>query len=107
MGHDSISWTQRLRERLPDLFGEKAAALKGEGNYYHDLEKRRFNFKCGIGFHGDTEVNGDRLVIAARVGASMPLHFQWFHRFKPVGASIAIPLHDADIYAMSEKAVAY
>ena len=96
VAYDSIPWTQRLRDRLPDLFGEKAVGLKGEGNYYYDLEK------CGIGFHGDTE---RRLVIAARVGASMPLHFQWFHRFKPVGTRIAIPLHDGDIYAMSEKAV--
>jgi hypothetical protein len=80
---------------MPDWFGEKARDLKAEGNYYYNLEK------CGIGFHGDGE---RRKVIAARVGASMPIHYQWFHRFKPVGERFVIPLHDGDMYIMSEKA---
>ena len=95
VAYESIPWTQRLRNAMPDWFGEKARDLKAEGNYYYDLEK------CGIGFHGDGE---RRKVVAARVGASMPIHYQWFHRFKPVGERFVIPLHDGDMYIMSEKA---
>lgn len=95
VAYESIPWTQRLRNAMPDWFGEKARDLKAEGNYYYDLEK------CGIGFHGDGE---RRKVVAARVGASMPIHYQWFHRFKPVGERFIIPLHDGDMYIMSEKA---
>jgi len=70
--------------------------LIAEGNYYYDLKR------CGIGFHGDKE----RVVVyAARLGASMPLHFQWFHRSLPVGERIIIPLDGGDVYVMSEKAV--
>jgi len=95
VAYESIPWTQRLRNVMPDWFGEKTRDLKAEGNYYYNLEK------CGIGFHGDGE---RRKVIAARVGASMPIHYQWFHRFKPVGERFVIPLHDGDMYIMSEKA---
>jgi hypothetical protein len=70
--------------------------LIAEGNYYYDHKR------CGIGFHGDKE----RVVVyAARLGASMPLHFQWFHRSLPVGKRIIIPLDGGDVYVMSEKAV--
>ena len=96
VAYGTIPLTSRLREALPAWFGEKARELQCEGNYYYDPAQ------CGIGFHGD----GERTrVIAARIGASMPLHFQWFHRFKPVGERVIIPLHDGDMYIMSEKAV--
>lgn len=88
--------THYLKESLPTYFGAKAEALKCEGNYYYDISK------CGIGFHGDSE---RRKVIGVRLGASMPLHFQWFREGEPVGAQTLIPLEGGDIYLMNEKAV--
>jgi len=73
-----------------------ARDLYAELNYYYDINK------CGIGFHGDTE---RRKVVGVRVGASMPLHFQWFQRSLPIGERVVIPLNQGDIYVMSEKAV--
>lgn len=88
--------TNQLHGKLEEFFGSKAAGLKGEGNYYYDINK------CGIGFHGDSE---RRKVIGVRLGAAMPMHWQWFHRKEPVGDRIIIPLNGGDIYLMSEKAV--
>ncbi len=85
-----------LRAALAPAFGPKADGLKAEGNYYFDVTK------CGIGYHGDTE---RRKVIAVRMGASLPIHYQWYHRSKPVGEHFVIPLHHGDLYIMSEKAV--
>ena len=85
---------QRIRETIADWTDDEL--LNGEANYYYDLSK------CGIGYHGDAE---RRLVFAVRMGADMPIHFQWFQRSKPVGNNIVIPLGDGDMYAMSEKAV--
>lgn len=84
-----------VREGLPRFFGGKAAGLLAEGNYYYDVRK------CGIGFHGDSE---RRIVIALRFGASIPLHYQWFLRGRPVGLRVALTLNHGDLYAMSEKA---
>jgi alkylated DNA repair dioxygenase AlkB len=83
-------------ETWPEAFGPKAEGLKGEGNYYYDLRK------CGIGWHGDTE---RRKVIALRLGAAMPIHFQWYTRGETVGPVYTIPLNGGDLYIMSEKAV--
>ena len=83
-------------ELLPKFFGMKATGLKCEGNYYYDIAK------CGIGFHGDSE---RRKVIAIRLGAELPIHYQWFHEGKPVGDRIILNLKGGDIYVMSEKAV--
>jgi hypothetical protein len=80
----------------PTRFGPKARGLKGEGNYYYNPKV------CGIGWHGDTE---RRKVIALRLGASMPIHFQWYHRSAAVGTIFTIPLNGGDMYIMSEKAV--
>jgi hypothetical protein len=88
---------EKLVATWPASFGEKAAHLKGEGNYYYDLKK------CGIGWHGDTE---RRKVIALRLGAStLPIHFQWYNKGVPVDSVISIPLVGGDLYIMSEKAV--
>jgi alkylated DNA repair dioxygenase AlkB len=84
-----------VRARLPAFFGPKAADLLAEGNYY-------INPGCGIGWHGDAE---RRIVIALRFGDSMPLHFQWFLRSRPVGLRVALTLDGGDLYAMSHKAV--
>ena len=66
---NEIPLTTAVTDRFGEFFGEKARNLKGEGNYYYDTTK------CGIGFHGDSE---RRKVIAIRLGASMPIHYQWF-----------------------------
>lgn len=93
----SLPLTSALYERLPALFGDKAAGLKGEGNYYYDINK------CGIGFHGDSE---RRRVIGVRLGAALPMHWQWFHEGFPLpGKRHIVPLSGGDIYVMSEKAI--
>jgi hypothetical protein len=96
IGWDGIPLTHRLVEQIGVMFGGKARGLQMEGNYYYD------NSKCGIGYHGDTE---RRKVIGVRLGASLPIHFQWYHRNQPIGDNRAIELNGGDIYMMSEKAV--
>lgn len=91
-----VPLTAKVRDALPAFFGAKATGLLGEGNYYYDVRR------CGIGFHGDTERS---IVVALRLGESIPLHFQWFSRGKPVGNRVAIELGHGDMYAMSAKAV--
>lgn len=92
--------TNKIRETLPTLFGEKARNLLAEGNYYFDLEK------TGIGFHGDAERKD---VIGVRTGededSGFPLHYQWFQNRNPIGERVQINLKNGDIYVMSEKAV--
>jgi len=95
VAYDDVPMTKRLVEGMEAFFGYKGSLI-AEGNYYYDLKK------CGIGFHGDAE---RRVVYAARLGASMPLHFQWFHRSEPVGERVVVPLDGGDVYVMSEKAV--
>ena len=86
-----------VREGLGIAFGPKACDLKCEMmNYYYDINK------CGIGYHGDSE---RKIVIAIRLGAPLPLHFQWFQGNKPVaGGHITLHLDHGDMYIMSEKA---
>lgn len=67
-----------------------------EGNYYYDVSKTY------IKAHGDKE---RRKVIGYRLGESFPLHFQWFHRFKPVTKKATFILNHGDLYMMSSKAV--
>lgn len=85
-----------VRLSLPLIIGEKANDLKAEGNYYYDVTK------CGIGHHGDSE---RRRVIGIRVGATLPLRYQWYHQSKPFGPAMDFHLNHGDIYIMSEKAV--
>lgn len=82
-----------IRKKLIKLIG--ISDIVAEGNYYYDVTK------CGIGFHGDAE---RKLVIGTRLGASMPLEYQWFFESKPIGERIHLELNDGDIYFMSEKA---
>ena len=67
-----------------------------EGNYYYNINT------CGIGFHGDAERNK---VIGLRLGATLPLVFQWYLQCKPVNEPKVISLSHGDIYIMSEKTV--
>lgn len=87
--------TRRLKRRLQRTFGK---SLIGEGNRYYDVRK------CGIGYHGDTE---RRIVIGCRLGAEMPLHFNWFYKGEPIGKNYRVMLQHGDVYAMSEKAVGF
>lgn len=87
---------QKARQRLEDFFGNKSKDMLAELNYYYDVNK------CGIGFHGDGE---RRLVIGLRIGATMNLHYQWFHQGSPVGKREILMLNEGDLYIMSEKAV--
>jgi hypothetical protein len=96
VAYSEVPLLQRLKLGLPNVLGDKAKQLIVEGNYYYDLRK------CGIGFHGDAE---RRKVVAVRLGATMPFHYQWFLRRKPVGPRIKLSFNHGDMYVMSEKAV--
>jgi len=81
--------------QIKKLLGDTAGDLYAEGNNYYDVNS------CYIGYHGDAE---RRKVIAIRLGAAMPLYFQWYHRFKPVGERLDLHLDHGDFYMMSDKA---
>ena len=93
-----VPLTQAVRGSLPDFLGPAADALMGEGNYYYDVSK------CGIGFHGDAE---RRKVVGVRLGASIPLEYQWFVDSEPIGDRVSLSLHGGDLYVMSEKATGF
>ena len=95
---NNVPLTMKIRDELPNYFGDSANQLKAEGNYYYDIKK------CGIGYHGDAE---RKIVIALRLGKIIPLHFHWFMKNKPVGDLCALELNDGDMYAMSEKATGF
>jgi len=88
-----------IRINLPIVTGiSKLGKLQCEANYYYDISKTY------IGFHGDTE---RRIVAGLRLGATFPLHYQWFHNHQPVSTRLTIQLNDGDMYFMDEKAVGY
>lgn len=95
---NDVPFTQQIRTELSKYFGNKALLLEAEGNYYYDINK------CGIGFHGDAE---RKVVIACRMGATLPIHYQWFKNSKPIGKRIILELNHGDLYAMSEKATGF
>jgi hypothetical protein len=92
---DAVPHTKRIRENLEKMH-PSMANIKAEYNDYYDVSV------CGIGYHGDSE---RREVVAVRVGATMPIYYQWHHRSKPVGPRQAITLGGDDLYVMSEKSV--
>jgi alkylated DNA repair dioxygenase AlkB len=94
VAYDSVPLLKKVRTELVNVIGEKARDLMVEGNYYYDKT-------CGIGFHGDAE---RMKVVGVRVGATIPLHYQWFQKLKPVGERVKIDLDHGDMYIMSEKA---
>lgn len=87
-----------VRQMLGEITGEKLVSLQCEGNRYYDVEKTY------IGFHGDTE---RRIVVAVRLGADFPMHYQWYQETAPVGELFTTILHHGDVYYMSEKAVGF
>jgi alkylated DNA repair dioxygenase AlkB len=84
-----------VRDRLEFFFGKQATGLLAEGNYYYDN-------KCGIGYHGDGE---RKIVIAVRLGDTMPLVYQWYMRHASQGKRVDFMLGHGDAYCMSSKAV--
>ena len=86
------------RKKVGEFFGEGATNLETEGNLYYNSDK------CGIGFHGDSE---RKKVIACSLGESRPLHWQWYHDSKPIGARIEFVINSGDMYIMSEKATGH
>ncbi len=95
VAYNTIPVLNSIRQALAGVCGVKGSGLVAEGNYYYDVTK------CGISFHGDSE---RRRVIALRLGASLPLHYQWFIRNKPIGDRVPLILDNGDLYVMSEKA---
>ena len=94
--YNDVPLTRYVRHMLPSYLGEKARNLAGEGNYYFDSSK------CGIGWHGDSE---RKRVVAMRLGASIPLAYQWHHRGNRIGDTIMFDdVNHGDLYVMSEKA---
>lgn len=85
-----------IRKGLGKYLGSKAANLNAEGNKYYDVSQ------CGIGWHGDAE---RKIVVAFRLGESMPLKYSWFLRNQPVGNPMTIDIGHGDMYIMSSKAV--
>eukprot|EP00466_Bigelowiella_natans_P005071 jgi/Bigna1/47591/estExt_Genewise1.C_160025 len=96
VAYSTIPLTKQLRQALPQVLGGKAEGLTCEGNYYYNVSQ------CGIGFHGDSE---RRKVVAVRLGATIPLHYQWFYRSHAVGSRGIHQINHGDMYIMSEKAV--
>lgn len=86
----------KFKEIIPNIEGMND--LVAEGNYYYDVSK------CGIGFHGDAE---RRKVIGVRLGASIPLHYQWYKMNRTQGSRERLILNHGDIYIMSEKATGF
>lgn len=93
-----IPYLKHFRDLLPMYFGEKANNLVAEGNRYYDVNS------CYINYHRDRE---RKIVIALRLGASLPLKYQWFRDGKPVGKEIKIIMNHGDLYAMSERALGW
>ena len=98
VAYSDVPILNAVREAIPSYLGNKGESLVAEGNYYYDPEK------CGIGFHGDAE---RKRVVALRLGASIPFHYQWFLNGKAVGKRVKLRLEHGDVYVMSEKATGF
>ena len=92
----SLPVLNRVRGGIAEMLGDQGKGLLAEGNHYYDVSK------CYIGWHGDAE---RRKVVAVRLGASMPLAYQWFQQGVQVGGKRTVTLHHGDLYIMSAKAV--
>lgn len=97
ISYSSVPCLDLLRKNIGNI-NEKAKNLFAEGNLYYDARN------CGIGYHGDAE---RKIVIAIRLGTSLPLHYQWYHESMPVGEKIELVLNSGDLYIMSEKATGF
>jgi hypothetical protein len=80
---DDVPCAKEIKDTMHKFLGDIAKNLKAEGNLYYDCKK------TGIGWHGDAERN---LVVAVRLGCSMPLKYNWFTGNKPIGNIIKFKL---------------
>jgi alkylated DNA repair dioxygenase AlkB len=92
---NSVPLLNKIKNTFPKILGHNGKNLVAEGNYYYDINH------CGIGYHGDSE---RKKVIGIRLGATIPLVYQWFHNGNSIGKKIKLSLNHGDIYFMSEKA---
>ncbi|XWV24736.1 hypothetical protein QJ856_gp1047 [Tupanvirus deep ocean] len=92
---NSVPLLKKIKNRLKQVLGDSGSGLVAEGNYYYDVSK------CGIGYHGDSE---RKKVIGVRIGATIPLVYQWHHKGQSIGQKMIFELNHGDIYIMSEKA---
>ena len=99
IGYDEVPLFQKVRDVLPEVFGEKARGLQSEGNHYYDR-------KSGIGFHGDSE---RKRVICCSLGTPTSLYFYWRGRgsSEAVSQKFDFKLVHGDMYIMSEKATGF
>lgn len=95
--YKDVPLTKIAKDRLKD-FIDKGENLVAEGNLYYNVNK------CYIGAHGDGE---RRMVVGLRLGATFPLHFQWYLQGSPVGLKKTIQLSNGDLYVMSDVAVGW
>lgn len=92
---DEVPLFKALRQKLPEVFGEKARNLNAEGSFY-------FEEKSKIGFHGDSE---RKIVICCSLGAPATLRFIW----RAPGSSdvykgpFDFTISTGDLYCMSSK----
>jgi alkylated DNA repair dioxygenase AlkB len=85
----------KFNSMLPKIIGSNGKNMVAEGNYYYNTSI------CGIGYHGDSE---RKKVVGVRLGAVIPLVYQWFKDSEPIGEPIRLELGHGDVYIMSEKA---
>jgi len=95
---DRLPIMSKLRAALPRFLGKKTKRLQAEGNKYYDLEK------CYIGFHGDGE---RKIVVAVRLGATLPLYYQWYQNGTKIGKLFKMEVGHGDLYVMSEEATGH
>ena len=95
---ENAAYLKKWRDTLSVIFGKSAENLELEGNQYYDVKK------CGIGFHGDGE---RKKVIACSLGASRPIHWQWYQNSELIGSRAEFILNHGDMYIMSEKTTGY
>lgn len=95
ISYENVPILKLVKDKICEIINVNKNKIVVEGNYYYDINK------CGIGFHGDSE---RKIIIGIRLGAQIPLIYQWYLNGKSVGDKINIKLNDGDIYFMSEKA---
>lgn len=92
---NDVKKLEKIRNKLPELLGNKAKNLFAELNYY-------YNNKAYIGWHGDTERSR---VVGLRLGSPFSLMYNWYQMGNPIGEKCELELYSGDFYIMSHKAV--
>jgi len=131
---ESVPLLLKIKNTFYKILGQTGKDLVAEGNYYYDISHCGIGYHgdLGLGYNdvvSQSQVNpargdlgeftgtgkfiqvsparGDserKKVIGVRLGASIPLVYQWYHNGNSFGQKIKFSLNDGDIYFMSEKA---